>query len=600
MRTFLTLALCFLSAVWVGAETITATRFSMLGEPKYAEGFAHFDYVRSDAPKGGAITQAALGSSYDSFHRYALRGHAVDGAEYLYDTLFTPSEDESGVFYALIAEKIEYADDFSWIIFHINPAARAEDGLPLTAEDAAFSFDILYEKGVPQFKASYEGVTARALDSRRVRFDIPWKDDADTMANLLTLPVFAKRFWVDGAGKTLHDFSEPLSEPPLATGPYRVGAYSMGQSVTLSRVKDYWAADLPSRKGYFNFDTIRYDYYRDENVAFEAFKSGDYDYREENSARRWAVEYTGKLFDTGAIVREEATHSIPQRTQGFVFNTERPVFADAKVRAALGYFMDFEWMNKNLFYSQYARTKSYFTNTDYAASGLPSEAELAVLEPIRAQIPREVFTAEFAPPVNKGDGGIRDNVRKAVALLRDAGWELKSGKMVNAAGTRFSFELLIYDTSAERIAIPLQRNLARYGIELRLRLVDVSQYVNRLRSRDFDMVSSSFSAFAYPSSDLRYLWHSKYIDSTWNTPGVNDSAVDYLIDGIIARQGDKDALLAWGRALDRVLLWNHYCVPQWHISTFRLAYSAKFAKPAVRPKYSVGLDTWWTRAVGAN
>ena len=578
----------------VHAKTITASSFAVLGSPKYTADWTHFDYVNPAAPKGGSITLAATGS-YDNFHRYALRGHCAAGSEYFYDTLLTQSEDESGVYYPLIAEKIEYEDDFSSIIFHINPLCRDQEGGPLTAEDVAFTFTVLYEKGVPQFRASYEGVTVTVLDPRRVRFDLSESGNSDQMTGLLSLPVFAKRDWVDDAGNERYNFSEPRLEPPLGTGPYRVTSWAMGQRLILSRIPDYWAAGLPSRKGYFNFDTIRYDYYRDEGVAFEAFKAGEYDFRQENSARRWALEYRGKLFDSGRLVREEVSHDVPQGAQYLAFNTQRPLFADRRVRTAFTYFMDFEWMNKNLFYGQYARMRSYFENTEYAAVGLPGADELRALQPIRDKVPPEVFTAEFQPPENTGTGDIRANVRKAVALLKEAGWELKAGKMVDQTGRQCSFELLIYSTSSERIAIPIQRNFARYGIEMRIRMVDVSQYVNRLRSRDFDVVNEVGSAFAYPSPSLRYLWHSAYIDSTWNTPGVMDEAVDYLVDGIVARQGDKDALLAWGRALDRVLTWNNYGIFEWHSSTFRLAYSSKFAKPPVRPRYSVGLETWWVK-----
>jgi microcin C transport system substrate-binding protein len=281
--------------------------------------------------------------------------------------------------------------------------------------------------------------------------------------------------------------------------------------------------------------------------------------------------------------------------QGFVFNTQRPLFADRRVRQALSYFMDFEWMNKNLFYNQYTRTRSFFQNTEYAARGLPDSAERAVLEPIRDKIPPEVFTAEFQLPENSGNGDIRNSARKAVALLKEAGWELKQGRMVDKDGSQMAFELLIHDTSSERTAIPVQRNMARYGIDMHIRTVDDSQYINRIRNRDIDMVSWVFSAFTYPSSDLKILWHSAYIDSTWNIAGVMDDAVDYLTERIAASQENKAALLTAGRAFDRVLMWNHYVIPQWHVAKFRVAHTNKFAYPALRPKYSLGTDTWWIK-----
>jgi microcin C transport system substrate-binding protein len=597
----------------------SATRFSVLDEPKYPPEFTHFDYVNPDAPKGGAMTLSATGT-YDNFHAYALRGHRPGGIESLYDSLMTASEDEAGVYYPLIAEKIEYPDDLSFITVTIDSRARDQDGQPVTAEDAAFSFQILDTKGVPQFHLYYGGIRAVVLDKYRVRFIMPGGDteagegaetggnaateaevrnrraaNLDMVLGLLSMPVFPKRFWVDAAGNELHDFSEPLLEPPLGTGPYRVSKYVMGQQLTLSRLKDYWAADLPARKGYFNIDEITYDYYRDENVAFEAFKAGEYDLRLENAARRWAEDYTGKIFDSGRVVRREIPHEIPQGTQGLVFNTQRPLFADRRVREALSYFLDFEWMNKNLFYNQYTRTRSFFQNTEYAARGLPDNAEIAVLEPVRDKVPPEVFTTEFRLPVNSGNGDIRDSARKAIALLEEAGWELKRGRMIDQNGAQMSFELLIDDVSSERIAIPVQRNMAKYGIDMRIRMVDPSQYVNRLRTRDFDMLSWVVSPSHYPSPDLMIQWHSKHVDNTWNVAGVMNDAVDYLTESVALCQGDKAALLAIGRALDRVLLWNYYLIPQWHISKYRIAYTDKFGFPARRPKYSLGTDTWWIR-----
>jgi microcin C transport system substrate-binding protein len=589
------------------AEPVTAAYFSMLDEPKYKAGFAHFDYVNPDAPKGGTITLAATGT-YDNFHAYALRGHRPAGMDYLYDSLMAASEDEPGVFYPLIAEQIEYEADFSSLTATIDPRARDHEGQPLTAEDVVFSFQILDTKGVPQWHTYYGGIKAEAIDRSHVRFTMPPANDnedadpvalraeyMDMISGLLSMPVFPKRFWVDAAGNELHNFSEPLLEPPVGTGPYRIGAYVMGQQVTYSRVRDYWAADIPSRKGYFNIDEIVYDYYRDEGVEFEAFKAGEYDLRLENAARRWAEDYTGKIFDSGRVVRREIPHELPQGMQGFVFNTQRPLFSDRRVREALSYFLDFEWMNKNLFYSQYTRTRSFFQNTEYAAQGLPDSAERAVLEPIRDKIPPEVFTAEYQPPVNSGNGDIRNNARKAIALLKEAGWELKQGRMVDKDGNQMAFELLIHDTSSERIAIPVQRNMARYGIDMHIRTVDDSQYINRIRNRDIDMVSWVFSAFTYPGSDLKILWHSAYIDSTWNIGGVMDDAVDYLTERIAASQENKAALLAAGRAFDRVLTWNHYVIPEWHVAKFRVAHTNKFAYPALRPKYSLGTDTWWVK-----
>ncbi|MDR1986230.1 MAG: extracellular solute-binding protein [Treponema sp.] len=570
-----------------GPPTISATSISLRGTPKYQPGFTRFDYVNPDAPKGGTLTYHAIGT-YDNFHRYALRGSCAAGWEYFYDSLMTGSYDESDALYPLIAESLEYAADYSFIIFSIHPQAKDQEGQPITAEDAAFSFNTFYEKGVPHFKTYYNGVTVQVLSGNRVRFDLPEPGDKEKMLDLGGLAILPKRFWEE------HDFSEPLATPPLGTGAYRVKDYKMGQYVILERVKDYWAADLPVNKGQYNFDAIRYDYYRDDTIALEAFKSGEYDIRSESDIEKWNTQYTGPAFTSGLLIKEEIPHAIPRPMSAFNFNVERPVFQDRRVRMALNYFLDFEWINKNLFYNQYTRTRSYFQNTEYAAAGLPSAAERRILEPIRDQIPAEVFTQAYNPPITDGSGFIRPQMREAMALFNEAGWELRQGKLVHkAGGEQMQFELLIYSPSSEKTAIPLQRNLARFGIVMHIRMVDVSQFVNRMRSRDYDMLDRGYSAASYPSSLLALAWHSDYMDSTYNLAGVRDPALDYLVEGIIAHQEDADALLAWGRALDRVLTWNHYVIPQWHTSQFRVAYNRKLHKPQVRPRYALGLHTWW-------
>jgi microcin C transport system substrate-binding protein len=566
-----------------------ATSLSLRGEPKYKAGFTHFDYVNPDAPKGGTLIQGTIGT-YDNFHAYALRGSRAAGYQYFYDTLMTSSLDEDDALYPLIAERIEYAEDYSFIIFYINPKAKDQEGQPITAEDAAFSFNTFMTKGVPQFRTYFEGVRAQVLPGNRVRFDLPEPGDKEKMLAIAENTVFPRRFWEN------RDFSEPLNEPPLGTGAYRVRDYKMGQYVVLERVKDYWAADLPVNKGQYNFDYIRYDYYRDDTIALEAFKSGEYDFRQETDIEKWTTQYTGTVFNTGLIVKEEISHQIPRAMTAFVFNIQRPVFKDIRVRRGLNYFLDFEWMNKSLFYNRYTRNRSYFQNTNYAAQGLPSAAEIGVLEPIRDQIPPEIFTQEYDPPQSDGTGYIRAGMREAMKLFNQAGWELKGGKLINTAtGEQMRFELLIYSPLSEKIAIPLQRNLARFGIDMHIRMVDTSQFVNRLRSRDFDMLDRGYSANYYPSSSLAITWHSDYIDSTYNTAGVDDPAVNYLVEGIMAHQEDEDALLAWGRALDRVLTWNHYVIPQWHTSEFWVAYNRKLEKPLVRPRYALGIDTWWIK-----
>ena len=597
------LGLCGTLAAQSAGRVIAATTLSLRGEPAQSGNWSALDYVNPAAPKGGSITFAALGT-FDNFHRYALRGDSVEGTAYFYDSLMTASLDEVDVLYPLIAEKVEYAADYSWFIFYIDGRARNQNGAPITAEDAALSFALFFEKGVPQFRAAYKGVEVRALDARRVRYTLPPKTDndgntlrgadgrplydKDTMMSLAQLPVMVSSFWAR------HDFSEPLLIPPEGTGPYRVKDYKMGQSVTLERVKDYWAAELPVNKGRYNFDLIRYDYYRDANVAFEAFKAGEFDFRAEQSPKHWATGYNGTLFDTGEIVRVEIPNEVAQLARALVFNTQRPVFRDRKIRMALSYFFDFEWMNKQLFYSGYTRTRSYFQNTVYEARGLPGADEAAVLAPIRALIPPELWTEEYQPPRSDGSGYIREGARKALALFREAGWELEGGRLLNTrTGEQFRFELLMYNVDMERVALAFQRNLSRYGIDMRIRMVDTSQFVSRLRSHDFDLITNGYPKNQTPSSSLMIIWHSKHLDASWNTANVNDRAVDYLAEAIAAAQEDEEKLVALGRAFDRVLTWNCYTILQWHLPNYLIAYKRRFAMPPRHPRFGLDLDAWW-------
>jgi microcin C transport system substrate-binding protein len=585
----LSIALVSLSAtsLFAAPRIIESNSISLHAEPKYPPGFTHFDYTNPDAPKGGTLRQAAIGT-YDNFNLYAQRGDAAVGADTFYDTLMVPSLDEIEVYYALIAKTVEYPDDYSWIIFHIDPRARHQDGKPITADDVVFSFDKFMSEGVPQFKQYYAGVAkAEALDPERAKFTLK-KGDRALLVSLAQLNVLPRQYWQN------RKLSEPLTEVPLGSGAYTVKDFKSGQYVVYDRIADYWAQDLPVNKGQNNFDHLRYDYYRDETVAFEAFKAGEFDFQSENVAKNWATMYSGRPFDSGLVKKEEIPHKIPQGMQAFVFNTKRPFFADRRVRQALGYALDFEWMNKNFFYGQYTRARSYFTNTDYEARGLPGPGELKILQGIKGKIPDEVFTQEYQPPVTDGSGTIRDQLRLALDLLGQAGWELRDEKLVDAkTGQAMSFELLLDSPTFERIAEAMKKNLARMGVTMNIRVVDPSQFINRLRDRDFDLIWQGYEANFYPSLDLKIVWRSDYLDSTYNTAGVQDPAVDYLIDGIVASQENQAALLDWGRALDRVLTWNFYVIPQWYISKFRIAYWDKFARPALRPLYSLGTGSWW-------
>lgn len=585
MRVVLTLlALVSLSSQ---AQTIKeSTAFAVIGEPKYAVNFNHYDYVNPAAPKGGNVTLSATGT-FDNFNRFALRGVAAARTESLYDTLFVTSDDEPGSYYPLVAENVRYADDFSWAEIAINPRARFHDGTPVSARDVAFTFHKFMTEGVPQFRLVYKGTTVKAIAPLTVRIELP-EPNKENMLSLFSLPVMPESFWKN------HKLSDPLSTPPLAGGPYRITDWRMGQYVIYSRVKDYWAATLPVNRGRWNFDTIRYDYYLDDNVAFEAFKAGAFDLRVENSAKNWATRYIGNNFAKGYIVKDEHKNESAQDTRWLAFNIQRPVFSDRRVREAITLAFDFEWMNKALFYGAYSRANSYFQNTEYAARDYPHADELVLLAPMKAELPPEVFTRVFEPPKSDGNGFDRDNLLKASNLLDDAGWVLKNRQRVNVqTGKPLSFELLIASGANDQWVLPFKKNLARLGVTMNIRQVDMAQLTNRKRSRDYDMMQTLWAAQPWPSSDLQISWASGYIDSSYNAPGVKSPVIDALIAKIVAAQGDKNKLLPLGRALDRVLTWNYYMLPMWYMGGDRVARWDKFSLPAVRPVYTLGFDTWW-------
>ncbi|MCD4561874.1 extracellular solute-binding protein [Lelliottia nimipressuralis] len=581
------LLLMALFSVTCQAQSIKESyAFAVLGEPKYEANFTHFDYVNPAAPKGGTLTLSALGT-FDNFNRFALRGVAAERTDALYDTLFVTSDDEPGSYYPLIADSARYADDFSWAEVTLNPRARFHDGSPVKASDVAFTFHKFMTEGVPQFRLVFKGATVKAIAPLTVRIELA-EPGKESMLSLFSLPVMPESFWKN------HKLSDPIATPPLAGGPYRITHWKMGQYLVYSRVKDYWAANLPVNRGRWNFDTIRYDYYLDDNVAFEAFKAGAFDLRAEVSPKNWATRYIGKNFSNHFIVKDEQKNESAQDTRWLAFNIQRPVFADRRVRQAITLAFDFEWMNKALFYGAYSRTNSYFQNTEYAARQYPDAAELTLLAPLKAEVPPEVFTSIFEPPISKGDGYDRDNLLKASKLLDDAGWVLKNQKRVNIqTGKPLSFELLLSSAGNNQWVLPFQHNLERLGVTVEIRQVDNAQITNRMRNRDYDMMPRVWQAQPWPNTNLRISWASEYINSTYNAPGVKSPVIDNLINQIIAAQGDKTKLVPLGRALDRVLTWNYYMLPMWFMGEDRLAYWDKFSQPSIRPIYSLGLDNWW-------
>ena len=572
------------------AQVITAHGIAMNGDPKYNAGFAHFEYVNPNAPKGGKVRMASTGS-FDSFNGFIPKGEAADGVGMIYDTLMSGSDDEAFTEYGLIAEKIEYPEDRSWVAFHLNPKARFHDGKPITPADVIFTFNTLITKGSPFYKSYYGDVT-KVEDTGNNRVKFHFKEGTTNRELPLImgqLPVFPEHWWQG------RDFSKSSLEPPLGSGAYRIKDFEAGKYILYERVENYWGADLPVNRGQNNFDLVRYDYYRDQTVSLEAFKAGEYDFRNENNSKFWATMYKGKNFDSGGIVKSEIGHELPRGMQGFAFNTRRSFFKDSKVREAIGYAFDFEWSNKNLFYGQYRRTNSYFENSELASSGMPTAAELKILEPFRNDLPEEVFTSEFKVPVTNGSGLIRSNLRAASRLLKEAGWEVKDNQRVHTkTGEELKFEVLLYSKAFERIVLPFTKNLEKLGIAATIRVVDTSQFIERYRKYDLDMIVMSVGQSLSPGNEQDNYWSCKAADTpgTRNVMGICNPAIDQLIR-LVIEAPDRQALIDRTRALDRALLWGHYMVPHWHINYFRLAHWDKFSRPNTPPKYGLGFFTWW-------
>ncbi|MBF8733603.1 ABC transporter substrate-binding protein [Pseudomonas guariconensis] len=558
--------------------------------PKYPADFKHFAYVNPDAPKGGTFRQSSFGG-FDSLNPFINKGVPADDIGLIYDTLMRQSLDEPFTEYGLVAEKIEKAPDNGWVRFYLRPEARFHDGHPMRADDVVFTFNTLMSKGAPLYRGYYADVAeVVAEDPLRVLFKFKHKNNRELPLILGQLPVLPKHWW-EG-----RDFERGNLEIPLGSGPYKVAEVKAGRSIRYERVKDYWAKDLPINRGFYNFDAMTYDAYRDNTVALEALKAGQFDYWLETSAKNWATAYDIPAVREGRLIREQLANGNPTGMQGFIFNLRRPVFQDVRVREALSLLLDYEWTNKQLFNGAYTRTGSYFENSEMAASGLPGPDELKILEPLRGKIPEQVFTQAFHNPVSDGSGMIRDQQRKAYKLLQEAGWKIVDDKMVDAQGKPVSLEFLLAQTEFERILLPFKRNLADLGIELNIRRVDVSQYINRLRSRDFDMIVGGYPQSSSPGNEQREFWTSAAADNpgSRNFIGLRDPAIDQLVEQLI-NADSRQSLIAHTRALDRVLLWGYYVIPNWHIKTWRVAYWNNIGHPEVSPKYDIGINTWWIK-----
>lgn len=581
------LLLCFVAMARAEQAVHRAHAIAMYDEPKYPADFMHFDYVNPQAPKGGTLRLGAEGT-FDSFHPYIPKGNAVSTGAI--ETLLISSLDEPFTVYGLLAETLEWPEDRSWVIFNLRPEARWHDGRPVTADDVVWSFETLTAKGLPQYRFYYGSVEkVEKLGERRVRFNFKERNNRELPLIVGQLPVLPKHYWAE------HDFEKTTLEPPLGSGPYRITDFEAGRYAVQERVADYWGRELPANRGLNNFDNIRSVYYRDATAIRLALKSGDIDLRQENQAKAWALDYDVPAVRKGWLIKAQIPHQMPTGMQGFVMNTRRGLFSDPKVREALAYAFDFEWTNRNLFFGQYTRTDSYFSNSELAAEGLPEGDELALLEPFRNRVPAQVFSESYQPPATDGSGWPRDNLRTATRLLAEAGWVVRNMKLVNGkTGEPFRFEILLVSQAFERIVLPFTRNLNRLGIDARVRLVDQTQYVNRLRSFDFDMLISVWGQSENPGNEQRNYWTTPSADQAGsrNYAGIKDPVVDELVEQLVASP-NRASLVTRTRALDRVLLWGHYVIPNWHIAADRMLYWDKFSRPELPVKTGAFTSRWW-------
>lgn len=590
----LALALAFPAAAHAEAQRMHA--LSRAGAVKFPAGFQHFDWVNPDAPKGGSIRLADIGG-FDNLNPFTFKGLLAPGAGLMYDSLMVPSLDEPATSYGLIAEWVSVPDDASSVTFGLNPVARFQDGSPITPEDVIFSFEE-QKKADPVRAITYKDVVkVEKSGDREVTFTFARTGNGDLPLIVSQLLVIPKKYWTGrNARGEARDLSQTTLEPPLGSGPYRIKSVDPNRTVILERVKGYWAKDLPVMRGQFNFDEIRFDSYRDDVPAFEAFKAGDVSIVQENSSKKWATEYIFPAVRDGRVKKLEVPTATVAYTQAFVFNLRRPKFADRAVRQAFDLAFDFESANKNLFYGLYQRLDSYFDNSELAATGLPEDRELALLQEIRDQVPPVVFTTPYKSTVSATPEQVRANLREAGRLLDQAGWKLVGAVRRNEkTNETLAVEMLVPDTTFDRILLPYQQALEKIGIRMTIRVVDAPQYTQRVKTYDFDMIIENFPQSHAPGNEQREYWGSAAADkpASRNIIGIKNPAVDHLIEKIIYAPTREDVIAAT-RALDRVLLWNRYVVLQWHRPTEWIAYWNTFGRPAKLPSQSPGwLQTWW-------
>ncbi len=572
---------------------------ALVGEPGYPPDFAHFDYVNPDAPKGGVVRLSGATPSYDTLNPILPKGVAASGIGLIYETLMVSSLDEleKSAEYGLLAEAMSYPEDYSSVTYRLRPEARWHDGEPVTAEDVVWSFDKLVELN-PSQRFYYQHVTkAEVTGEREVTFTFDQAGNRELphiVGQLLVLP----QHWWEGTGPNgqPRNIGDSTLEPLLGSGPYRLKSINPGRSISFERVPDYWGANLNVNVGQNNFDEMRFEYYRDLTVQFEAFKADEFDFWSENQASRWATGYDFPAFNDGRVKKELVElEQVSGVMVGFVPNIRRPKLQDARVREALNLAFDFELLNDTVFYNQYERVDSYFYGIPLRWQGLPTGKELEILESLRDQVPPEVFTTEYKNPVNGSDENVRNNLRRAVQILGEAGYRLDGNRMVGPDGQQLSIELLLNGPTIERVALPYQAALARIGIDMQIRSLDSAQFAERVRTRDYDMIYSAWGQSMSPGNEQREYWGSDAADrdASRNYVGIKNPAIDAIIEKIIFAPARED-LEAATHALDRVLMWNHYVIPSYTILPDRIAYWDRFGHPEPYPKFTIGFPTvWW-------
>lgn len=562
---------------------------SVFGDLKYPADFEHFEYASPEAVKGGSVTLSSLGT-FDNLNPFILKGVSAAGAAGVFDTLMSTAQDESSSMYGLVAESIDVAEDGQSVTFRLRPEARFHDGHAIDAEDVVWTFDTLMSEGHPLYRNYYASVSgAEAIDEHTVTFSFTEADNAELPLSVGQLPVLPAHAW-EG-----EEFGSTTLDPLLGSGPYRVAKVDPGRSISYERVEDYWGKDLPVKVGHDNFDSLSYDYYRDLTVALEALKAGDVDFRREYISKSWATAYDFPALNEGRVVQEEIPDDSIQVFQAFLFNLRKPKYQDIRVREALTWTFDFEWANENFFFGAYQRLLSNFQGSELAATDLPQGRELEILEPFRDQLPESVFTEAFSLPVTDGSGNVRRELREAIKLFKEAGYAVQNGVMTNVeTGEVFTMEMIIRQPSVEKIGLAWKKVLERLGIDLKVRVIDPAQYEKRMEDYDFDVTTHLWQQPESPGNEQYDYWHSRVADEpgSGNVAGIKDDVVDAIIPMIVSAKSREEQVAAT-RALDRVLMHEHYMLPHYFGPTYRLAFANKFSRPEIKPKKILGFSTWW-------